>query len=558
MRKISIALLLSLVVFVPFIASASFDKNLYYGLQNDPQINELQEFLTDQGVYSGPITGNFFSLTLKAVKQFQTQQDLPQTGYFGVLSRQKANDILTANTAEANQEAIQETSTTVPPVETPKTTNDVVNSLQNQMVLLLQQLALLQSQMTTLNQIQQNTQQIAQNTCVQNWQCTAWTACENSKQTRTCTDSNNCGVATNKPIETQSCSSLPTVEEKNLKDYKIKYLGFIPIEIMEKPLEKNPTIDYYQADFIIDTVVPAKSVKINATGGRQQTYISQSEALGGTELYLKVWVLYPDESNWMIEIKDNSGNVVVYENLVIKNKIEKIELPTPPASFNNYTEEVNWINAQTDTRLDKCEEYRGREFGKYTDCLKNKDTAPEPVVQVVPGSLSVAASSASSDQTVAIGSVTIPYLNLTLTAGNQENIRMVSIKFARNSSGSGSDSDISNIAIYEGATRITMKKNLTSGSVTFAASDFMNSSGIDLTKNQQKTIAVKADVPSTASAGHQNSLGIINSSDIIFAGLASNQTPTPTLTAGPGSCEKINASCTVALDAYEVTLITAP
>jgi len=56
----------------PLIASASFDRDLFYGLRQDPQVTELQEFLTTQGVYSGPVTGNFFSLTLKAVKDFQT------------------------------------------------------------------------------------------------------------------------------------------------------------------------------------------------------------------------------------------------------------------------------------------------------------------------------------------------------------------------------------------------------------------------------------------------------------------------------------------------------
>jgi hypothetical protein len=35
--------------------------------------------------------------------------------------------------------------------------------------------------------------------CTPNWQCTAWSSCTNSQQTRTCTDSNNCGVTTGKP-----------------------------------------------------------------------------------------------------------------------------------------------------------------------------------------------------------------------------------------------------------------------------------------------------------------------------------------------------------------------
>jgi len=43
--------------------------------------------------------------------------------------------------------------------------------------------------------------------CTPNWQCGSWGACSNGQQTRTCTDSNNCGVTTNKPQVAQSCSS---------------------------------------------------------------------------------------------------------------------------------------------------------------------------------------------------------------------------------------------------------------------------------------------------------------------------------------------------------------
>ncbi len=44
-------------------------------------------------------------------------------------------------------------------------------------------------------------------TCIVNWTCSGWSACVNSVQTRVCVDRNSCGVLTNKPNETQSCSS---------------------------------------------------------------------------------------------------------------------------------------------------------------------------------------------------------------------------------------------------------------------------------------------------------------------------------------------------------------
>lgn len=46
--------------------------------------------------------------------------------------------------------------------------------------------------------------------CVPNWQCSGFGSCASGQQTQTCTDSNNCGVLTDKPATTQSCVS-PTV-----------------------------------------------------------------------------------------------------------------------------------------------------------------------------------------------------------------------------------------------------------------------------------------------------------------------------------------------------------
>ncbi len=42
-------------------------------------------------------------------------------------------------------------------------------------------------------------------TCVENWICGDWTSCQNGIQTRTCTDSNNCGTQNNKPPVSQTC-----------------------------------------------------------------------------------------------------------------------------------------------------------------------------------------------------------------------------------------------------------------------------------------------------------------------------------------------------------------
>ena len=131
----------------PLIASASFDRDLFYGLRQDPQVTELQEFLTTQGVYSGPVTGNFFSLTLKAVKDFQPANLISSTGYFGPLTRAKTNSLLSAVTDESG-------TSISPTITPPKTTDDLVAKLMEQIILLQQQLAELQKQQAVL--VEQN------------------------------------------------------------------------------------------------------------------------------------------------------------------------------------------------------------------------------------------------------------------------------------------------------------------------------------------------------------------------------------------------------------------
>lgn len=87
MKKLILFFLLSLL-FIPLVAEASFDINLYYGLLNNDKVKELQEFLIDKKFLTGvSATGNFLSLTLNAVKSYQTSMGISQTGYVGILTR---------------------------------------------------------------------------------------------------------------------------------------------------------------------------------------------------------------------------------------------------------------------------------------------------------------------------------------------------------------------------------------------------------------------------------------------------------------------------------------
>src|SRR3989344_478592 len=77
---------------IPITVVASFDADLYYGMRNKSEVKSLQEFLHGQGIYSGPVTGNYFQMTRDAVKKFQEREGIkPSLGYFGRLTRAKAN-----------------------------------------------------------------------------------------------------------------------------------------------------------------------------------------------------------------------------------------------------------------------------------------------------------------------------------------------------------------------------------------------------------------------------------------------------------------------------------
>jgi hypothetical protein len=49
-------------------------------------------------------------------------------------------------------------------------------------------------------------QENSQDTCISDWQCSSWSECSKfGRQTRTCSDNNNCGINSGKPTVTQTC-----------------------------------------------------------------------------------------------------------------------------------------------------------------------------------------------------------------------------------------------------------------------------------------------------------------------------------------------------------------
>lgn len=96
--------ILLLFLFLPwFVQAQVFTRDLYFGMRGDSDVVKLQNFLRSQGYFDYPTsTGNFFTVTLQAVKKFQQVNGItPLGGYFGIRSRAAANQLISSGRTPA-------------------------------------------------------------------------------------------------------------------------------------------------------------------------------------------------------------------------------------------------------------------------------------------------------------------------------------------------------------------------------------------------------------------------------------------------------------------------
>jgi beta-mannanase len=113
------ALLAVMVMFGSFSAvnaqtTVQFNNNLYWNMAPvSEEVKVLQQFLKDEGHYTGAITGKYLTQTYNAVVKFQNANSIsPATGYFGPDTRVKANEILSKKTTPPNSVTTTQTNTT--------------------------------------------------------------------------------------------------------------------------------------------------------------------------------------------------------------------------------------------------------------------------------------------------------------------------------------------------------------------------------------------------------------------------------------------------------------
>lgn len=108
--------LIALLIPVSLLAQTTFNKNVYFGMQNNADVVRLQNFLKSQGYFNGLANGSYDIPTLHAVMTFQYDHGIPAVGgYFGPQSRIEANRILAPRPAPT-------------PASTPSQTNSGMES----------------------------------------------------------------------------------------------------------------------------------------------------------------------------------------------------------------------------------------------------------------------------------------------------------------------------------------------------------------------------------------------------------------------------------------------
>jgi len=114
MKKAIVVLGLFLLPVIVSAQSVGFTDNLSYG-STGSEVSALQEFLIEQGVLAPQYdTGNFYSITLAAVKEFQTKEGItPVSGFVGPITRGTINSILAMEVSTSEENA----ATTTPPVD---------------------------------------------------------------------------------------------------------------------------------------------------------------------------------------------------------------------------------------------------------------------------------------------------------------------------------------------------------------------------------------------------------------------------------------------------------
>src|SRR3989338_2469349 len=256
-------------------ALALLDTNLHYGSTGKDVIS-LQEFLKQQNVYSGPISGNFYSLTLAGVKKFQSAEGItPISGYVGPITRGVINQILDGQVASSEGDA----TTTKPAVDlsTSNSTTSVQSDRSDQIKTLLALIASLNDKIDAIKQTQTSQllvqQQTAQNTAqiASSSQATA----QNTQQTSTTLIQTQQSVQQIQQNTTPPPSTLPPLTPQVVKDLTVT---------ADKTSVQLTSWNYVNvsAMYTEDDIVKPSNIYFSTPDGKTEKYLYISDPTNNT------------------------------------------------------------------------------------------------------------------------------------------------------------------------------------------------------------------------------------------------------------------------------------
>ena len=72
--------------------AGAFNQDLFYGLWANADVKRMQEFMISKGYLTGTATGNYYTMTVAAVKAYQAAKGItPVNGRFGPKTRASIN-----------------------------------------------------------------------------------------------------------------------------------------------------------------------------------------------------------------------------------------------------------------------------------------------------------------------------------------------------------------------------------------------------------------------------------------------------------------------------------
>lgn len=257
MKKYLVLAILTALV-VPSLSFASIDSNLQYGMRNNPEVIEFQEFLIANNYLTGTATGNFLSLTLKGTKDYQTANGIPATGYVGKLTRASINAAIDAETASSTDQAVQETGTSTSFVAD-KPASPILTTLQQQNALLQQQI---EAQQQTNKLLQSQAQNVG----------TITVTPPQDKSAVLIRDCRNSGAF---------YSQTQIVSVSN--DQNIQRSGVFPICLIAFDSNGNPQSN---ADIQVTNSSSTQSIEISGVTPNRDQFVDQGVSLGKVPYYI--------------------------------------------------------------------------------------------------------------------------------------------------------------------------------------------------------------------------------------------------------------------------------